>query len=411
MNIKMKVWFETTKRIGREFALALFFAFVAAVAIEVYKEHTEILLDVINFIWEILKGLYKAPLFYILFAISFALVTLLKIVQSSFEKRLYLGVTTFNPLGRDAGDYQKILIRYIIEEMKVYPNDIKYIILPEIVKDGLEAQKLGKKKRVNLLLWGTIMTLGGEVSIEPKIQVVRPLGKTKLERSEAQPWKAPIDSMKIDFLERKAREINDVILFILGLVRYDSGDYERAIGVFKSINPQNEEMLLYTGNSYYLSFPPQYEHAEKAYRDALKINPNYAEAHKNVGNLLYILNRDDEAQKEWERVLELTPHPTLHPIKIFKWGKIVTELKMRFWFNKGKALARRKEYRKADTYFQKAVGIGRYIPDLWYERGDCYQKNREYKRAVECYKKVIESDPASDAWYPILLCKQMIEKN
>ena len=402
----MKVWFETTKRIGRESALALFFAIVAAVAIEVYKEHTEILLGVFNFIWEILKGLYKAPLFYILFAISFALVTLLKIVRISSEKRLYLGVATFNPLGRDARDYQKILIRCIIKEIEVYPNDIKYIISPEIVKDSFEAQELGKKKRVNLLLWGTITTLGGEVSIEPKIQVVRPLGKTKLERQQAQPCKAPIDSMKIDFLKRKAREINDVILFILGLTRYDSGEYERAIRVFKSINPQNEEMLLYTGNSYYLSFPPQYNQAEKAYKDALKINPNYAEAHNNLGNLLYILNRDYEAQEEWEKVLELRPDLPLQPLKISKEAKVVDKLKMWVWFKKGRALERKKQYLKAITYFQKAIGIAQYSPDFCYHLGDCYRQNKEYRKAIECYRKVIESDPATDVWYLISLCKR-----
>lgn len=407
MSIKIKVWFEV-KRIGRESGLVLFSSIVAAVVIELYKKHIEVLLGILNFIWEILKGLYKSPLFYILFAISFAVVTVLKLVRSSFEKRLCVGVATFNPLGRDARDYQKILIRCITEEIDVYPNDIKCIICPEVVKDSFEAQELGKKKRFNVLLWGTITTLGGEISIEPKIQVIRPLGRTKLERQQAPLWKAPIDSMKIDFLKRKVREINDIILFILGLARYDSGEYERAIRVFKSINPQNEEMLLYTANSYYLSFPSQYDQAEKVYRDALKINPDYAEAHNNLGNLLYILNRDDEAQKEWERVLELKPALPLRPQKISKEPNVVAKLRMWFWFKKGLALTREKQYFKATTYFQKAIGIAKHSSDFWCHLGDCYRLNGEYNKAIECYKKVIESDPATDVWYLITLCKQKI---
>lgn len=402
----MKVWLETTKRIGREFALLVFSAIVSAVAIEVYKEHTEILLDIFNSIWEILKELYKFPLFYILFAISFAVVTVLKLVRSSFEKRLCVGVATFNPLGRDARDYQKILIKCITEEIEVYPNDIKCIICPEIVKDSSEAQELGKKKRFNLLLWGTITALGGEISIEPKIQVIRPLGKTKLERQQASIWKAPIDSMKIDFLKRKAREINDIILFIFGLTRYDSGEYERAISVFKSINPQNEETMLYTGNSYYLSFPPQYNQAEKVYRDALKINTDYAEAHNNLGNLLYILNRDDEAQKEWEKGLKLRPDLPFQNQKISKEANMVTKLRMWFWFKKGLTLAREKQYFKAIIYFQKVIRIAQYSSNSWCHLGDCYRLNGEYNKAIECYKKVIESDPATDVWYLISSCKQ-----
>lgn len=47
--------------------------------------------------------------------------------------------------------------------------------------------------------------------------------------------------------------------------------------------------------------------AEREYRQALELNPNYAEAHEQYGNLLAIMGRTDEALAEARRALALDP--------------------------------------------------------------------------------------------------------
>jgi len=49
----------------------------------------------------------------------------------------------------------------------------------------------------------------------------------------------------------------------------------------------------------------RYEEAEKEYREAIRINSSYAEARNNLGSLLYDLKRYDEAEKEYEKAIEL----------------------------------------------------------------------------------------------------------
>src|SRR6185295_19562346 len=47
--------------------------------------------------------------------------------------------------------------------------------------------------------------------------------------------------------------------------------------------------------------------AEAALRKAISLNPNYAEAHNNLANLLLALCRGEEALSEYRRAAELDP--------------------------------------------------------------------------------------------------------
>ncbi|HUB65848.1 MAG TPA: tetratricopeptide repeat protein, partial [Candidatus Methylacidiphilales bacterium] len=44
------------------------------------------------------------------------------------------------------------------------------------------------------------------------------------------------------------------------------------------------------------------------FRNALEINPNDAEAHRNLGDLLLRLGRADEAAEQYESALQNDPH-------------------------------------------------------------------------------------------------------
>jgi tetratricopeptide (TPR) repeat protein len=52
----------------------------------------------------------------------------------------------------------------------------------------------------------------------------------------------------------------------------------------------------------------RYDEAEKEYREAIKINPNLAVAHYNLGVLLKDLQRYDEAEKEYREAIRLNPN-------------------------------------------------------------------------------------------------------
>ena len=52
----------------------------------------------------------------------------------------------------------------------------------------------------------------------------------------------------------------------------------------------------------------KFEEAEKEYREAIKINPDYADAHNNLGALLQNLKRYEEAEKEYREAIRINPN-------------------------------------------------------------------------------------------------------
>jgi len=51
-----------------------------------------------------------------------------------------------------------------------------------------------------------------------------------------------------------------------------------------------------------------FDKSEEYYKKALKINPEYAEAYFNYGNLLITLGKHEEAIKQFEKALEIAPN-------------------------------------------------------------------------------------------------------
>ena len=52
----------------------------------------------------------------------------------------------------------------------------------------------------------------------------------------------------------------------------------------------------------------KFEEAEKEYREAIKINPDYADAHNNLGALLQNLKRYEETEKEFREAIKINPN-------------------------------------------------------------------------------------------------------
>ena len=51
-----------------------------------------------------------------------------------------------------------------------------------------------------------------------------------------------------------------------------------------------------------------FKESEKYYKNALKINPEYAEAYFNYGNLLITMGKHEVAIKQFEKAVEVAPN-------------------------------------------------------------------------------------------------------
>ncbi len=59
--------------------------------------------------------------------------------------------------------------------------------------------------------------------------------------------------------------------------------------------------------AFYFMSLKNYPEAEKEFRTAIKINPDYAKAHYNLGNLLRNLKNYPEAEKEYRTAIKINP--------------------------------------------------------------------------------------------------------
>ncbi|OQX22216.1 MAG: hypothetical protein BWK75_01310 [Candidatus Altiarchaeales archaeon A3] len=69
------------------------------------------------------------------------------------------------------------------------------------------------------------------------------------------------------------------------------------------LNPNDAKFHINLGSLWYGL--DRFDEAENEYRDAIKIDPNYADAHLNLGVLLYNLQRYKESVKEFRELIRI----------------------------------------------------------------------------------------------------------
>ena len=87
----------------------------------------------------------------------------------------------------------------------------------------------------------------------------------------------------------------------------------------------------------------KFEEAEKEYREAIKINPDYADAHNNLGALLQNLKRYEEAEKEYREAIKINPNDILAHQNISELYFVI------------------KDYKKSLEYAEKSLEISKEI--------------------------------------------------
>jgi len=107
-----------------------------------------------------------------------------------------------------------------------------------------------------------------------------------------------------------AEESKDGEHINLGVNYFSEGDYKSAVNAFKqalALNPQSAEAYTWLGMSYLRlgetpvsTFPKLLGKAVEAFNKSLSINPNEVEVHYNLGLTYVALNRVDSAEREYE---------------------------------------------------------------------------------------------------------------
>jgi Tfp pilus assembly protein PilF len=120
------------------------------------------------------------------------------------------------------------------------------------------------------------------------------------------------------------------------------------------------------------------EAAESAFRQAIEMDPAFAEAHNNLGLALSRTGREEQARESFTRALELDP------------GLAEAVNNLGFLFHRGM------EFEKAVEMFRRAATSSQDASIAYTNLGNaCYGLAR-YGEAVDAWKKALEQDPQNE---------------
>jgi len=111
--------------------------------------------------------------------------------------------------------------------------------------------------------------------------------------------------------------------------------------------------------------------AEREYRRAIELNPNYAPAHQWLAEHLSAMKRNDEALVEIKTALELDPVSVI-------MNRIYADI-----------LVDGRKYDEAIRQYQKAIDLDPNFPTARYFLGRAYEAKGMYDQAVEEYSKSV----------------------
>ncbi|MBD1139019.1 tetratricopeptide repeat protein [Pelagibacterales bacterium SAG-MED46] len=124
-----------------------------------------------------------------------------------------------------------------------------------------------------------------------------------------------------------------------------------------------------------------HEKAIDCFEKAIKINPNFAAAYSNLGNIFVVLEENQKAISYFEKSIEINPN---HRDGLYNLGNLFLNTT---------------EYKKAIDCFEKAIEIDTNHAGLQNNLGVSFLKLDEYTKALKCFQKAISINPNNHDTY------------
>jgi tetratricopeptide (TPR) repeat protein len=128
--------------------------------------------------------------------------------------------------------------------------------------------------------------------------------------------------------------------------------------------------------------------AETFFRNALKVDPGLLSARKNLGTVLWFLNRHGESEREFLKVAEAAPKDSVAQLYL------------------GLSAYDRKDYRPAAVHLEAAGALASANPEVlpvlietYLESGKAYDRQNRPNDAYRAFTKAIDSKPNADGGY------------
>jgi len=143
----------------------------------------------------------------------------------------------------------------------------------------------------------------------------------------------------------------------------------------KELDPDNPATDMMLGLAYQKR--GDLEKAEEYLRMAIRKKPDYAEAHNNLGNLLSLQGKSEEAIREYEKAVENVTYPTPEYA----------------YYNMGREYALLKDLPKAEAMYRRAIVLRPSFVEAYQELAMVQSKEGKWKETARTLEKMVEIAP------------------
>lgn len=169
-----------------------------------------------------------------------------------------------------------------------------------------------------------------------------------------------------------------------GITKYSNGDYNGAAKEFKrafALSPNGDNAatsMEYLSKAYQQT--GEYDKAVKAYETAISMNANDDDLRTSFGNLLYTLDRTEEAEAQYREAVRI--------------DRSAENL-----FSLGQAQMTNGKYSDAKENFEDIIAMDKTASQGYYGLGQVLAKMKDYDGSVAALKQAVDIDGAFyDAW-------------
>jgi len=255
--------------------------------------------------------------------------------------------------------------------------------------------------------WKKYLALANADDTEPLAEALRALGFLSYQRGDVQ--------AALRYFERSIAldPNNEEALAWLGRIYMELGDGTKSAAYWQraaAINPsprnlyfakQAEKMAAYgteAVRAFYRGYAAwekkDYATAIASFETAVRLAPNWAEAHRWLARSYMEAGMPAKAIPHWEKVIELAgPSPDVqHFLKLAKEAAGVG-LSAADAFFKGIAAYDAGKIEEAELWFKRATEADPSYVKAWRWLGRVYYETGRYAEAVKAYEKAVELDP------------------